>query len=265
MPVRFAVVPQWQGSGSSRAMRLVDGAEAIAGDLPAAATIRVEVPLEAGDAEGTGIARHSSLRVTRQRYAQALEGATDPVITIGGDCSVEYPAVARAAADRRVALLWLDAHPDAHSPATSPSHAATGMVLRSLVDDGHVAAADVVIVGARAWDDGEEGWVADQGIRALGADATAEDIAAAIAAIGADALYVHVDLDVLDPAELTGLADPEPFGMPAAVLVEAIRAAREAAPLAGAGVCCFSPASAAAAADDLGTILRIIGALTRGV
>ena len=41
---RFLIVPQWQGSPAARAMHLVDGAEAIAGDLPRARTVRVEVP-----------------------------------------------------------------------------------------------------------------------------------------------------------------------------------------------------------------------------
>ena len=48
MAARFLIVPQWQGSGSSRAMRLADGAAAIRGDLPAAATLDIEVPVEAG-------------------------------------------------------------------------------------------------------------------------------------------------------------------------------------------------------------------------
>ena len=41
---RFVVAPQWQGSPSARAMRLIDGAEAIAGDLPRSALTRIEVP-----------------------------------------------------------------------------------------------------------------------------------------------------------------------------------------------------------------------------
>jgi len=32
--MRFLVVGQWQGSASSRAMRLADGATAVAADLP---------------------------------------------------------------------------------------------------------------------------------------------------------------------------------------------------------------------------------------
>ncbi len=49
---RFIVAAQWQGSSSSRAMQLIDGAEAIAGDLPRASTTVLEVPAEAGDAQG---------------------------------------------------------------------------------------------------------------------------------------------------------------------------------------------------------------------
>ena len=52
---RFLIVPQWQGSPVARAMHLVDGAEAIAGDLPRARTVRVEVPTSAGEALDTGI------------------------------------------------------------------------------------------------------------------------------------------------------------------------------------------------------------------
>ena len=58
---RFIVVPQWQGSASTRAMQLIDGAEQIAGDLPRSACTRVDVPLEAGEALGTATRRLSSL------------------------------------------------------------------------------------------------------------------------------------------------------------------------------------------------------------
>ena len=79
----FMVVPAWQGSGSSRAMRLIDGADAIRGDLPASATILVDVPVEAGESLETGVHRLSSLTVIRERQLAALRAATAPVITIG--------------------------------------------------------------------------------------------------------------------------------------------------------------------------------------
>ena len=55
---RYLVVPQWQGSPSSRAMPLIDGALAIAGDLPRSATTIQDVPMEAGESLGTGILRY---------------------------------------------------------------------------------------------------------------------------------------------------------------------------------------------------------------
>src|SRR3954470_14211753 len=112
MPVSFIVVPQWQGSPSSRAMRLAEGAEAIREDLPSARTVEVAVPLEAGDDQGGGIARFSSLQLVRERLTDALDDADGVPVVVGGDCSVSAAAVAHAARDAEVALVWFDAHPD---------------------------------------------------------------------------------------------------------------------------------------------------------
>lgn len=264
MTVHFVVVPQWQGSGSSRAMQLVTGAETIRGDLPAAATTVVEVPLEAGDEEGSGVHRLSALRLTRQRFAAAVDGVDDPIITIGGDCSVDYPAVAHAAARSRPVLVWFDAHADANDAESSPSHAFHGMVLRSLVDDGVINADRVIVAGARNLDDAEDAWLTSTGITRLTSDELGDPatLVAALRATDADSVYLHIDLDVLDPSEIAGIAFPEPFGLTTSALTAALRAARDELPFAGAGIAEFSPVTPAAAADDMGTILRVVGALT---
>ena len=101
MAVTFVVVPQWQGSPSSRAMRQAEGAAAIREDLPAGATRDVEVPLEAGDDQSTGIARFSSLQLVRERLTDVLGELDGPAVTIGGDCAVSAAAVAHAARERR--------------------------------------------------------------------------------------------------------------------------------------------------------------------
>ena len=67
---------------------------------------------------------------------------------------------------------------------------------------------------------------------------------------------------MLDPADIEGLAAPQPFGVRATSLVEAIRALTTRFSLAGAGIAAFAPASADAAASDMSTVLRIIAALT---
>ncbi|WP_179873499.1 arginase family protein [Microcella indica] len=266
MAARFLVVPQWQGSGSDRAMRLVEGAEAILADLPAGATERVEVPLEAGDHEGTGIHRWSSIRLVRERLGRALAEHEPPVIVVGGDCGVEYASIDAVAARARPVLLWADAHADLNSPETSPSGAFHGMVLRALLDDGVVAPEDVLLLGVRDLDDAEADAIERVGLRRVTADEVADAVAER-ASDGADALlYLHVDLDVLDPGVFAGVGFPAPFGLGLGELCDALRAARGALPLGGAGLCEYAPPEGARddeAGDDSAAILRIIGAFTR--
>ena len=84
------------------------------------------------------------------------------------------------------------------------------MVLHSIVDGGVVPAERVFLAGARSWDPGEEAFAAEAGIRAFAVDELADPAALvdAVAATGATSVYLHVDLDVLDPAEFSGLARP---------------------------------------------------------
>jgi arginase len=74
-------------------------------------------------------------------------------------------------------------------------------------------------------------------------------------------VYLHVDLDVLDPSEFTGLLDPEPFGLSPAGLVAAIKALTKRLPLSGATIAAYAPISEESRNDDAPTLLRIVGAL----
>ncbi len=275
MPVSFVIVPQWQGSPSPRAMRLAEGAAAIQEDLPAARTREVSVPLEAGDDQGTGVARFSSLQLVRERLADALgdiaAAGDGTAIVVGGDCAVSAAAVAHAAGRSPsahggdLALVWFDAHPDLNDAESSPSAAFSGMVLRTLIDDGTVPAGRVVLAGARSWDEGEQAYAVEHGIRDVAVDALADPrtLVDAVVATGAASVYLHVDLDVLDPAELRGLLDPEPFGLAATSLVAAIAAIAERLPIAGATIAAYAPSSADSHIDDAPTLLRVVGALAR--
>jgi arginase len=268
----FVVVPQWQGSGSSRAMRLIDGAQAIRGDLPSSATVDVEVPPGAGESLDSGVDRITSLVSVAERLEQALEGVPGLPVVVGGDCGVELAAVRHAVrrSDEPVALVWFDAHADANSPETSPSGAFHGMVVRALLGDGPerlvdgpVLSADrVVLAGTRALDDAEAEFVERSGIRVVGPqDGFAHAVLAAVEATGASRVYVHVDLDVIDPAEVEGVQFPEPFGPSVAELTEAIRLLKGSHEVVGAGITEFAPADPGAAVDDLPAILRIVSAL----
>lgn len=271
MATTFLVVPQWQGSVSSRAMRLVDGAEAIRGDLPSAVTRTIDVPLGAGDGLGTGIERLSTIISVRDRMAEALATSAGPVIVIGGDCGIELAAVSRAAGPD-TAVVWFDAHADLNTPESSPSHAFAGMVLRTLLGEGHdalvpqtpLATGRLVLAGARSIDAAEADFIAERGIRHIAAaEISPESLVAAVEATGASSVYLHIDLDVHDPADLAGLSVPQPFGVAASVLVETVRALVSRFALAGGGITQFAPSSPAAAVDDAPTILRLVGALSK--
>jgi arginase len=260
-------------------MRLVDGAQAIRGDLPSAHTVVVDVPLEAGESQDSAVARLTSIQLVRDRVAATLASIDGLAITIGGDCAVELASVSRALDSEDldpkntaggVALVWFDAHPDLNTPESSPSSAFHGMIVRTLLGDGApglvparpLSPERLVLVGTRALDDPEDAYVTEAGIRMLpGENVDADELVAAITATGATSVYLHVDLDVLDPGEIEGVGFPEPFGPSAAKLIELIRAVKASFPLAGAGITEFAPASPEQAANDMPTILRIIGAL----
>lgn len=280
---RFLVAGQWQGSGAARAMRLVDGAEAIARELPSSATTVIEIPLEAGDAEDTGILRYSAIRLVRERLQLALATHDDTPIVIGGDCGVEYASIEHAARRGRVIVLWADAHADLNTATSSPSGAFHGMVLRSLIDAGIVAAADVLLLGVRDLDDAEAAFIDEAGITRVSAESVAEALtqraAAARASDDEAALYVHIDLDVLDPSVFASVGFAAPFGLSLDEVTSAIDSARGVLPLCGAGLMEYAPArspdadasgdsadengGAETAADELSVILRILAALTR--
>lgn len=270
---RFVIAPQWQGSPSTRAMNLVAGVEAIAADLPSSACTPVEVPVGTGESLGTGIRRLSSLMSARQAVRDAVAGLTEsgePIVVIGGDCSVTLGAL-DALADPDLAVVWLDAHGDLHVPETSPSGAFGGMALRAVLGEGEpalrssgaISSKRVVLVGARDLDIAEDVYLADTGLRTLTASDLADPsaLAEAVTATGAAAVYVHIDVDVLDPSAFSAVSSAVPFGADPAELVAALRQLRQRLPLRGATIAGFAPSSPDAALEDSPTVLRLIGAL----
>lgn len=282
----FLVMPEWQGSASSRAMQLADGAALLREDLPPSSRVDVAVPAHAGDALGTPIARLSSVLAARDSARELLRAHEGPAITLGGDCASTLAGLERAVSrDPGVAVLWFDAHADVQHPSTSPSGAASGMALRHALGEGGsdlnaavaVDPSRVLLVGTREVDPEEAVAIAELGVAtvpppgdatAAGNDSSGADLAAQVAAwladCGATSVYVHIDLDVLDPAEFASVHTPVPFGLLTTELITAIRKAVAAAPLAGAAICEFAPASASAAAEDAPTVLRLLAALLSG-
>jgi arginase len=250
--MQFLVVGQWQGSASSRAMRLGDGASAIAADLPRASTTVIEVPAGAGDRLETAVARYTSVLAVAERVAEETAVATDPVLVVGGDGASVLGATAGIGPD--TAFVRISGSSGYRALNRAQPVAAETAALRILVDRPAelfpalpVLAASSVVVA----------------VTHLDVDtATPDALAAAVDATGASSVFVHVDLDVLDPSEVDGLLEPVPFGLDGAALVERIQAAARGRRLSGAALTGFAPVDPDRAVDDLGVILRVVGALT---
>ena len=134
-----------------------------------------------------------------QQNAALARQLPDRPLVLGGCCCAHVGAVRELARRHgRVALVWIDAHGDLNTPATSLSGDAWGMPLRMLIDAGDVAARDVTLIGARNLDPEEQEFIASRGLRT------------GLGELG-DHVYVALDCDVLDP-DAIDVFMPEPGG-----------------------------------------------------
>ena len=171
-----------------------------------------------------------------QTLAVASDLPARPLV-LGGCCCAHVGAVEGLSARHgHVAVLWLDAHGDLNTPETSPSGNEWGMPLRMLLDRGTIAAADVVLWGARNLDPPEAEYIATAGI---GADPQA-------LLDHTEAVYVALDCDVLDPAQIAVFM-PEPDGPLLDELEQLLIRVRESGKLVGVGFTGLAPDPANAA------------------
>lgn len=217
--------PQWQGSGSPQAHALQEGAEQIAGLLevrPARVTLAGSEPLETQ--AGT---RGRAQLLQQSKAARALLTQAQPeyLFTVGGDCGVDLvPASYSNAHHNNLALVWLDAHGDLNTPASSPSGAFHEMVLRTLLGEGDAGFLSVAfstfkpeqvfLAGARDFDPPEQAFA--KGLEHLSAhdlEHQPTKLAERIESGGFTKLHLHLDLDVLEPTEFASLSYPTPDGL----------------------------------------------------
>ncbi len=250
MTVTVVRVPQWQGSGSPDARLLVDGAHATAQLVTGGRTVTVPVRDDAGETRD-GVRGMDVLVDNLARTRETLPGIGDGVVlTTGGDCGVELApiAAARIRYGDELTVVWCDAHPDLNTPESSPSDAFHGMVLRTLLGEGPapllpaepLAPRQVVLAGVRAVDPAEADFLAATQIRQLGVSEPAS-----LAALRGP-VYVHVDLDVLDPRAFHSISYPEPDGVLPAALCEALTELAANATVMGVGITEHAPSGTAA-------------------
>ncbi len=195
----------------------------------------VETPIPETVEERTHVKNVSAVReVCEKAAARAAEIAADGLfpVFLGGDHSIAIGTVSGVAgAAGRMGLLWIDAHADFNTPATSPSGNVHGMPLAVLTGHGLLELADiggegpsvrpedVAIVGLRSVDAEERRLLAEAGVRVY----TMKDVDAyGVARVVRRALkdlsrlervHLSLDLDVVDPEVAPGVGTPVRGGL----------------------------------------------------
>ena len=129
----------------------------------------------------------------------------------------------------RIGMLWLDAHPDFNTPETTrsgslggmPVAVATGRALQRMRLDAHLdpplADRFVVMGGVRLTDPLEQQLLDKSGIQQVRVDDLRNMTPAVFAQLDrlnkiTDKIYIHIDMDVLDPREVMGHGNKVPNG-----------------------------------------------------
>ena len=146
-----------------------------------------------------------------------------------GDCTVALGVVAglqRTGLDP--AIVWFDAHGDVQTMETTTSGFLGGMPLRLLVGYRPELAADalglrpvaedrVVLVDARDLDPPEALFLAESPMRHVPLAELTPQV------LPDGPLFVHLDLDIVDPTELPAVRYPAPGGPSLAAVMESVR------------------------------------------
>jgi arginase len=173
-----------------------------------------------------------------------LQSHRFPVV-IGGDHAIAAGTWAgvtkQLQAKEKFGLIWIDAHMDAHTMETSPSHAYHGMPLAALLGYGDPLLVNILekgpalnpqhicLIGVRSYEEGECLLLESLGVRIYYMDEVEKR---GFQAVLSEALHhvkqetqgfgVTFDLDSLDPQDAPGVGTPAPHGLRANEVLSAL-------------------------------------------
>jgi agmatinase len=171
---------------------------------------------------------------------------------LGGDHTITWPdatGVSRHFGAGKVSLIHFDAHADTGDIAFGSLYG-HGQPMRLLIESGAVRGDRFLQLGLRGYWPGPEilDWMADRHMNSFHMSEIVErgldnvlDEAFEIALDGCDAVFLSVDVDVCDPAHAPGTGTPEPGGMTARQLLDAVSRICHELPVAGMDVVEVSP------------------------
>ncbi|MBV8085893.1 MAG: arginase [Chloroflexi bacterium] len=167
----------------------------------------------------------------RRQVADIASSGHFPLV-LGGDHSIALGTIAGVLDAREdVGVLWIDAHGDINTPATSPSGNVHGMPVAVLLGQTQLFAdlgwtkrrldpKRLVLFGIRNLDEGERSLLRQLGIRVftmseldqVGIKAAIEETLDLLGG-KSGGIHVSVDMDAMDPLEAPGVGTPWPGGL----------------------------------------------------
>ncbi len=199
--------------------------------------------LDAGDVECYSGDVEGSLQVIEDAVHRIAASGAVPLV-LGGDHTIALPdarGTARAHLPGRTSMIHFDAHADT-GDITFGHLYGHGQPMRRLIESGAIRGDRFLQIGLRGyWPEPETlSWMAGQRMRsyemteivARGLDEVLTE-ASAIALDECDQIFLSVDIDVCDPGHAPGTGTPEPGGLTARQLLDAVRRICYELPVAG--------------------------------
>jgi agmatinase len=189
--------------------------------------------LDAGDVEMFSGDIEVALPALEAAVERVVRAGAVPVV-LGGDHSIAFPdakGVANVLGHGRVSMIHFDAHADTGNIEFG-SLWGHGQPMRRLIESGALRGDRFLQVGLRGyWPPPETlDWMAEQNMRSyemteIGRRGLEECLseAFAIATDECDGVFLSVDIDVCDPGHAPGTGTPEPGGLSARQLLDAVR------------------------------------------
>jgi len=164
--------------------------------------------------------------------ATSIQAGRFPLV-LGGDHSLSVGSICGAAKQKKLGVIWVDAHADFNTPETTPSGNIHGMPLAALCGLGDprlVALWDetppvldpkrVAVIGARDLDAGEKRNLREAGVMVQSMEqidrlgmVSALEKAIERVSRDVDGIYLSFDMDSLDPRHAPGVGTPVNGGL----------------------------------------------------
>jgi arginase len=257
-PVRIIYVPYDSGRAGERFGRgpLKARDSGLASRLSASLPVSEQIVMHGGFFPTEGTAAFDLARRISHLVAEARSQEAFPIV-VAGNCISSLGTVSGMGGARR-AVVWLDAHPDFHTPDTTSTAFLDGMGSAILAGEAWRVAARTVphfrpidrdhllFIGARDIDPEEAARLSDPPVAVFSGDDYRADkpaVHSALAALGdmSDAAYLHFDMDVTEPSPVPANEFAAAGGFDDGEVASLLEAIADRVPIAAAGVTAYDP------------------------